>query len=471
MHGKKPSGLDRPVDRRNVLGTGTKLLGAATLLKAAAAIVPGGAWAAGGEGLEKTKLSLGIIPLTDCAPIVLAHEKGFFKQFGLDVAISKEASWANIRDKVNIGALDGAHMLAGMPIAASLGIGGLRKPTIAAWSMDLNGNAITVSNELHDAMVAADPEAMAERPCSARGLKKVIDSRSVQGMEPLTFAVVFPTSTHNYQLRYWMADAGIDPDRDVRIAVIPPPQMVANLQANNIVGYCVGEPWNSRAIAAGLGKALITSYEIWNNGPEKVLGVNLDWAEKHPNTHKAVIRALSAASQWMDRAENRMEVVDIISRPAYVNAAPEVVGMSMTGTFRYARDEAPVPLPDFNVFHRYAANFPWTSHGAWFISQMIRWGHVAEPLDVASAAASIYRPDIYREAVRGLGIALPDADSKTEGAHGEPWMLNRASTPIAMGPDKFFDNRVFDPAAIAAYVEGFEIRNPKFDMARLGATA
>ncbi|MEX1152501.1 CmpA/NrtA family ABC transporter substrate-binding protein [Parvibaculum sp.] len=471
MFRKNAAGFDKPINRRNVLGTGSRIVGAATLLKAAAAVVPGGAWAAGGEGIEKTKLSLGIIPLTDCAPIVIAREKGFFKQFGLDVGISKEASWATIRDKVHIGALDGAHMLAGMPIASSLGIGGLRKPTITAWSMDLNGNAITVSNELYEAMVAADPKAMAERPRSARALKKVIDARSAQGMEPLTFAVVFPTSTHNYQLRYWMADAGIDPDRDVRIAVIPPPQMVANLQANNIVGYCVGEPWNSRAIAAGLGKALITSYEIWNNGPEKVLGVNLDWAEKHPNTHKAMIGALAAASQWMDRPENRAEVAGIISRPAYVNADAETVRMSTTGTFRYARDEEPVPLPDFNVFHRYAANFPWVSHASWFISQMIRWGQVAEPLDVASAAASIYRPDIYRDAVRDLGIATPAIDTKIEGTHDAPWMLGLASAPIPMGPDRFLDNRVFDPAAIAAYVEGFEIRNPKFDTAMLAATA
>ncbi|MBO6906282.1 MAG: ABC transporter substrate-binding protein, partial [Parvibaculum sp.] len=376
----------KSIDRRSVLKTGGKLIGAAALLNAAGAVVPGGAWAAGSEGIEKTDLTLGIIPLTDCAPLVIAHEKGYFSKHGINSQISKEASWANIRDKVSIGALDAAHMLAGMPIAASLGVGAIRKPTITSYSMDLNGNGITVSNELYDRMVEADPEAMAERPVSARALKKVIDADKADGKDPMTFAMVFPVSTHNYEIRYWMADAGIDPDKDVRLIVIPPPQMVANLRARNIVGYCVGEPWNERAVIAGMGKTLVTNYEIWNNNPEKVVGVNLDWAEKNPNTHMAMIRALVEAAQWMDKPENRLEIVEIISRKSYVNAPVDVVKMSMTGTFRYAMDEEPRPLPDFNVFYRYAATFPWQSHAMWFISQMIRWGQIEKPIDIAKTA-------------------------------------------------------------------------------------
>ncbi|MEQ9528237.1 MAG: CmpA/NrtA family ABC transporter substrate-binding protein, partial [Parvibaculaceae bacterium] len=314
----------KTIDRRSVLKTGGKLIGAAALMKAAGALVPGGAWAAGSEGIEKTDLTLGIIPLTDCAPLVIAHEKGYFSKYGINSQISKEASWANIRDKVSIGALDAAHMLAGMPIASSLGVGAIKKPTITSYSMDLNGNGITVSNELYDRMVEADPEAMAERPVSARALKKVIDADKAAGRNPMTFAMVFPVSTHNYEIRYWMADAGIDPDKDVRLIVIPPPQMVANLRAQNIVGYCVGEPWNERAVIAGMGKTLITNHEIWNNNPEKVVGVNLDWAEKNPNTHMAMIRALVEAAQWMDKPENRLEVVEIISRKSYVNAPVDV---------------------------------------------------------------------------------------------------------------------------------------------------
>ena len=457
----------KTIDRRSVLKTGGKLIGAAALMKAAGALVPGGAWAAGSEGIEKTDLTLGIIPLTDCAPLVIAHEKGYFSKYGINSQISKEASWANIRDKVSIGALDAAHMLAGMPIASSLGVGAIKKPPITSYSMDLNGNGITVSNELYDRMVEADPEAMAERPVSARALKKVIDADKAAGRNPMTFAMVFPVSTHNYEIRYWMADAGIDPDKDVRLIVIPPPQMVANLRAQNIVGYCVGEPWNERAVIAGMGKTLITNHEIWNNNPEKVVGVNLDWAEKNPNTHMAMIRALVEAAQWMDKPENRLEVVEIISRKSYVNAPVDVVKMSMTGTFRYAIDEEPRPLPDFNVFYRYAATFPWKSHAMWFISQMIRWGQIEQPLDIAKTAGEIYRPDIYREAVKGMGIPVPAIDMKTEGTHAGGWTLEEASKPIAMGPDLFFNGDVYDPARILSYIDGFEVKNLAFAMDEL----
>jgi ABC-type nitrate/sulfonate/bicarbonate transport system substrate-binding protein len=445
-----------------------------TTLSAAAdlmSLVPQGVrqavWAGGSEGLEKTRLGFGIIPLTDCAPIVVAREKGFFKRHGLDVLVSKEASWANIRDKVSSGALDGAHMLAGMPIAATLGVGAIPKPTITAFSMDLNGNGITVSYELYERMMEADPVAMRQRPITALALKKLIEADKRAGKEPMTFAMVFPVSTHNYQLRYWMAAAGIDPDQDVRLIVIPPPQMVANLQSRNIVGYCVGEPWNQRAVEMGIGKSIVTSYEIWNNGPEKVFGVNREWADKHPHTHMAALKALIEASAWADRAENRKEVVRIIARKSYVDAPVEVVDSSMTGTWRYGKDEGMKSLPDFNVFHRYAANFPWESHAAWFITQMYRWGQLATPLDIRKAAASIYRPDLYREAAKAVGAAAPSRDWKSEGTNPAPWLLEQASAPIPMGPDLFFDGMKYDPAHLMAYLKGFEIAHMKVDINKL----
>jgi nitrate/nitrite transport system substrate-binding protein len=273
----------------------------------------------------------------------------------------------------------------------------------------------------------------------------------------MTFATVFPVSTHNYQLRYWMAQAGIDPDRDVRLVVVPPPQMVANLEAGNIDGYCVGEPWNGRAVAAGLGKVVITSHEIWNNGPEKVLGVNLEWAEKNANTHKALIRALVETARWMDEPANRLEVATLISGPAFLNTPVDIVKMSMLGTFQYALDEPPHPLPDFNVFYRYAATFPWKSHAAWLISQMARWGQINRPADAMQTASTIYRPDIYRDAVKPLGIPVPTIDAKTEGAHAHPWLLTAATGPIEMGPDRFFDGRTFDPRAAHDYLGNFAI--------------
>lgn len=453
--------------RRGFLKASGLALGGATLMGTVPGWLNAAAYAGGSEGLEKTKLKFGIIPLTDCAPIVVAAEKGYFKKFGLDVAVSKEASWANIRDKVSIGALDGAHMLAGMPIAASLGVGAVKKPTITAYSMDLNGNAITVSNELYERMVAADPQAMQEQPTSARALKKVIDADKAAGKPPMTFAMVFPVSTHNYQIRYWMASAGIDPDQDVRLIVIPPPQMVANLRAQNIVGYCVGEPWNERAVKLGIGRTLITSYEIWNNNPEKVFGVNLDWAEQNPNTHKAVVMALIEAARWMDQPENRMEVVKIISAKSYVNAPVDVVKMSMTGTFKYANQDAPRPLPDFNVFYRYAATFPWRSHAEWFLTQMVRWGQIDQAVDLKKVAAEVYRPDIYREAAKALGVPYPTIDHKPEGTHTTAWTLKEATAPIAMGPERFFDNVSFDPAKLLAYIESFKVKHPMLSMEAL----
>jgi len=450
------------MSRRGFIVAGTAALAGAALLDLIPPALRTAAWAAGSEGLEKTACTYGIIPLTDCAVIVIAREKGFFKKYGLDVTVSKEASWANIRDKVSVGALDGAHMLAGMPIAASLGVGAVKKPTITAFSMDLNGNGITVSNDLYDRMMKADPEAMAERPTSARALKKVIDADRKAGAPPMTFAQVFPVSTHNYEIRYWMASAGIDPDNDVRLIVIPPPQMVANLRARNIVGYCVGEPWNERAVKLGIGRTLITNYEIWNNNPEKVFGVNQEWAEANPNTHKATVQALIEAARWMDQPDNRLEVVEIISRKSYVNAPVDVVKMSMTGTFQYVKGEPPRPLPDFNVFYRYAATFPWRSHASWFITQMVRWGQIGEPLDVQAAAARIYRPDIYREAAKDLGVPYPTVDTKTEGTHAGPWTLTDATKPIPMGPDRFFDGMTYDPAKPAEYLKGFPVQAMKF---------
>lgn len=419
--------------------------------------------AGGSQGLEKTRLTLGFIPLTDCASLVVAREMGLFDKYGLDVTLSREASWANIRDKVAFGELDGAHMLAGMPIATSIGIGAVQKPTITAFSMNLNGNAITVSNELYARMLEADPESMARRPISACALKKVIDADKAAGKEPMTFAMVFPVSTHNYEMRYWMASAGIDPDRDIRLIVIPPPLMVANLESRNIDGYCVGEPWNAHAVAAGIGKTVITNYEIWNNNPEKVFAVNKDWHDAHPNTHRALIQALIEASEWMDLPENREKVAHLIAQPEYVNAPEDVVRMSMTGTFQYSADDEAVALPDFNVFNRYGANYPWRSHAKWFITQMYRWGQIDRALDISKTAAEIYRPDIYRDAANAIGRVAPALDDKSEGLHDGPWTLADSDAPLVMGADLFFDQFTFDPQQLMAYLKRLPLHNLSVD--------
>jgi len=408
---------------------------------------------------EKSKLKLGFIPLTDCAPLVIAHEKGYFERYGLAVTLSRESSWANIRDKVSIGLLDGAHMLAGLPIAATLGLGSAKTPMLTALSLDLNGNAITVSSTLHERMTAVDPAAMSQPATTVHALRRVIEQDKAAGKSPMTFAMVFPTSSHHYALRYWMAAAGINPDRDVRLIVIPPPQMANYLEARAIEGYCVGEPWNTLAVSSGLGRTLITSYDIWNNHPEKVFAVTAAWAEQYPNTHQTLLMALLAAARWLDEPDNRIEAARILACGRYVNAPVEVIRASMTGTYQYSADRAPALLPDFNVFYRYAATFPWRSHAVWLLTQMYRWGQIATPLNIHVIARQVYQPELYRRAAEALGLAYPLVDYKSEGEHAEAWVLANASTPLPMGPDRFLDGARFDPNELPGYLSSFAIQD------------
>ena len=409
----------------------------------------------GSDQPEKRKLRLGFVPLTDCAPLIVAREKGFFTRHGLDVELSRESSWSNIRDKVCAGMLDGAQMLAAMPLTSVLG-NHRCQPMVTAMSLDLNGNAITVSKELYGRMVGTGAKDIDTPQGSARALKAVIDQNKAADLPMLTFAIVYPESSHNYLLRYWLADAGIDPDLDVRLRVVPPPQMAHYLRAGMIAGYCVGEPWNSYAVSEGLGRTLLSSYDIWNNHPEKVFAVTRDWAQKYPNTHIAIISALLESCQWLDQEQNRIAAAELLRHGRYVNTPVEVLEKSLTGNLRFSAEEQPHSIPDFNVFYRYAANFPWRSHALWFLSQMKRWGQydsVFEPEDIAH---SVYQPDVYREAARKAGIHVPDTDIKLEGLHSQGWQLD--GYEIELGADQFMDKRVFDPDEFDEYVDSFEIK-------------
>lgn len=394
--------------------------------------------------LEKTELNIGFIPLTDCASLAVAREKGFFEKYGLSVHLHKEASWANIRDKLAYGMLDAAQMLATMPIASSLGLGSWKKETITALVLGVNGNAITVSSHLYQQLKQLNPEFENQRPVTADTLKQLIELRKEQGQAVLNFAHVFPSSTHNYFLRYWLASAGIDPDKDVKLSVIPPQQMVKNLEANIVDGFCVGEPWNQYAINSGIGHALISSYEIWNNAPDKVLGVNKEWAEHHPNTHKALIKALIEAAAWIDKNENRLEVAEIISREEYINVPVDIISAPLKGEYKYHADAAAENLPDFNVFFRYNASFPWHSHAAWYLTQMQRWGDVEEGVAVSEIIRDIYWVDFYRQVVNEMGLDSPSVNVKVEGQHEQKWEVDSAQGKQVMSSDLFFDNKTFD---------------------------
>ncbi|MGD8932174.1 MAG: CmpA/NrtA family ABC transporter substrate-binding protein [Chromatiales bacterium] len=416
--------------------------------------------------LEKSELNLGFIPLTDCAPLIIAKEKGFFTEQGLRVELSRENSWANIRDKVSIGMLDGAQMLAAMPLASacdnSHGV-----PMVTSMSLDLNGNGITVSKSLYQRMQETGESELETLAGSGRTLKRVIEENRAFGAKPLMFATVFPYSSHNYLLRYWLASAGIDPDRDIQLTVVPPPQMVNYLQAGVISGFCVGEPWNSMAVFNGLGHTLAASYDIWNNHPEKVFGVASTWAAANPNTHLAVLKALIRACQWIDETVNRKEVCEILSQGRYVNVPREIIEHSMLGTFQFDREQAPKARPDFNVFSRYSGNFPWRSHALWFLTQMVRWGQVQQSRDLRKLADRVYRPEFYRKAAAELGLALPKNDYKDEGGHASSWSLPGEVDTLVMGSDLFFDGKRFSADDPIGYLQSMELQHSAVDLDEL----
>jgi len=410
---------------------------------------------------EKPALRLGFVPLTDCAPLVVAHEMGFFTMEGLEVTLSREASWANVRDKVSLGALDGAQMLAAMPLAATAGTGLLDRPMLTACVLSRNGNAITLSEALYRRLVEIDPEGMAGIPCTARPLARLIAADRAAGRPKLTFAVVFPWSTHAYELRFWMAAAGIDPDRDVVLTVVPPPQMVAHFQAGSIDGCCVGEPWNSLAVARGVGRILIASPEIWPGRAEKVLGVTATWADRHPATHRALIRALIQACRWLDEPAHRARVPALLARPGYLDVPAEIIARSLSGLLPFGPDGAARSLPDMHVFHAGAANFPWTSQALWYGAQMVRWGQLDDTADLPALVAASCRPDLFREAAGDLRIPCPAEDARVEGGRTAPWLLEQAGGPIPMPADRFFSGAPFDPADPLACLADGSIANPR----------
>jgi len=367
--------------------------------------------------LEKVQLSFGFIKLTDMAPLAIAKEKGFFEDEGLFVSVEAQSNWKNILDRVIDGQLDGSHMLAGQPIAAGAGFG-RQAELVTPFSMDLNGNAITVSNDVWAKMkpnVPKDGEGKPIHPIKAEALKPVIESYKANS-KPFKMGMVFPVSTHNYEIRYWLAAAGIHPgmytadnvqgqiDAEVLLSVTPPPQMPATLESGSIYGYCVGEPWNQQAVFKGIGVPVVTNYDIWKNNPEKVFVMTKKFVEDNPNTAIAVTKALIRAGKWLDEPSNRLEAVKILSMSQYVGAPEEVLANSMTGTFEFEKDDKRA-MPDFNVFYKYNATYPFYSDGIWFLTQMRRWGQIPEKKAqewYGKTIKNIYRPDIWKKAAETL---------------------------------------------------------------------
>ncbi|WP_026713859.1 CmpA/NrtA family ABC transporter substrate-binding protein [Flavobacterium daejeonense] len=366
--------------------------------------------------LEKPQVTLGFIKLTDMAPLAIAKEKGFFEDEGLFVTLEAQSNWKNVLDRVIDEQIDGSHMLAGQPIAAAVGFGRQAK-LVTTFSMDLNGNGITVSNDVWSKMKPGIPlkDGKPVHPISASALLPVIKEYKTAN-KPFKMGMVFPVSTHNYQLRYWLAAGGINPGQytkdnvqgninsDVLLSVTPPPQMPATLEAGTINGYCVGEPWNQQAVAKGIGVPVITSSDIWKNHPEKVFVMTEAFVKKNPNTAIAITKALIRAGKWLDDPKNRAEAVKILSSPAYVGADENVLKNSMTGTFEYEKGDKREE-PDFNVFFKYNATYPFYSDGIWYMTQMRRWGQITEAQSAewyASKIKEVYKPEIWTKAAELL---------------------------------------------------------------------
>jgi nitrate/nitrite transport system substrate-binding protein len=450
------------ITKRSLLKFGSVVAAAAV----APAILPARSARAAGSGLEKDELKLGFIKLTDMAPLAIAYEKGFFEDEGLFVTLEAQANWKVLLDRVITGELDGAHMLAGQPLAATIGFG-TKSHIVAPLSMDLNGNAITVSNAIWEMMkpnVPTGTDGKPVHPIKADALKPVVDKFRAEG-KPFNMGMVFPVSTHNYELRYWLAAGGINPGfyspadisgqikAEALLSVTPPPQMPATLEAGTIVGYCVGEPWNQAAVFKGIGVPVVTDYEIWKNNPEKVFGMTAEFVEKNPKTTLAIVKAMIRAAMWLDENNNanREEAVKILSQPQYVGADAKVIANSMTGTFEYEKGDKR-PVPDFNTFFRNYATYPYYSDAIWYLTQMRRWGQIADFKDdawYAETAKSVYKPDIYMKAAE---LLIADGKAKKEdfpfGSDGY-----RPATPAS----DFIDGIAYDAKQPNAYIDAMKI--------------
>lgn len=420
----KSSPPPRPVDRgrRAFL----RRSAAATLLSG----VPTG-WAGrlfADDSPEVTDIRFGIIALTDCSPFVIGAEKGFFARYGIRPTIAKGANWAAIRDALSNGDNQATHMLLGMPLASSMGLlGSPKKPMVIPWLVNRNGQAISLKADLKG-VVQEDPKA----------LKPLADKAKASGA-PMTFAMTFPPGTHAMWLRYYLGAGGIHPDRDISLLTIPPPQMVANMKIGKMDGFCVGEPWNARAVADGIGFTAITSQKIWPDHPEKVCAFTAEFAEKNPKTVKAVLKGLHEASVWLDTPANRAEQCEIVSRPAYINCPKEIIFGRLGGSYdmgdgRKFQDDHPM------IFSVRNCNYPQPKYAKWWLSQFRRWGMVQGAPDYEGVSHSVFRPDLYEAAMKELGGTLATLDNR---------------------PETLFDGKTFDPAQPETYAASFEIHSRK----------
>jgi nitrate/nitrite transport system substrate-binding protein len=378
---------------------------------------------------EQSKLNFGFIALTDCSPLVIAHEKGLFKKYGITSNPVKPANWAAVRDALAKGDVDCTHMLLGMPIASTMGLGGTKPlPIVVPWIMNRNGQGISLKTDWAG-KVAGDPKA----------LKALVDEATKKGTKP-TFAMTFPTGTHAMWLRYYLAAGGIHPDKDVELITIPPPQMVQNMKVGKMDGFCVGEPWNARAIAEKVGYTSVATQEIWKDHPEKVCAFTSEYAAKNPKTVKAVLKALNEASVWLDDLKNRSEQCDIVAKDAYIKCNKDQIQDRLMGNLDYG-DGRKKEDPNYMIFSSRNCNYPQSSYAKWWVTQLQRWGLAEGKQDYAAVASKVMQPSLYEEAMKEIGYTHAGADDS-------PWTM--------------MDGVTFDPKGdLEKYTKGFAINNLK----------
>ncbi|HSI23586.1 MAG TPA: CmpA/NrtA family ABC transporter substrate-binding protein [Methylophilaceae bacterium] len=395
---KKPEALPVSPERRHFLQGAAAAAGAAAVVGMGSLGIQKAAWAAGSDAPELTEVKIGFIPLTDCAPIAVASAMGFDKKYGIKITPSKEASWAGVRDKLINGELHAAHVLYGMMYGAQLGIGGPQKDMNVLMTLNHNGQAITLSNQLNEKGVKDGPT-----------LKRMLDNEN----RDYTFAQTFPTGTHAMWLYYWLATYGINPMKDVKTIVVPPPQMVANMRVGNMDGYCVGEPWNARAISDKIGFTVTTTQDIWTDHPEKVLGTTAAFTAKYPNTTRAMLMAVLDASRYIDVTANRAAVAKLISSKSYVNAPEEVILGRFLGHYDNGIGKKWEDPNYMKFFNDGKVPFPYLSDGMWFMTQHKRWGLLKTDPDYLAVAKKVNRIDLYREAAGALGMNVPKDDMRS----------------------------------------------------------
>lgn len=379
-----------------------------------------------------TRLRIGFLRLTDSAPAIVAEEFGWFAEEGVDAQLIEEPSWANIADKLAHGFLDAAVIVPPLAFAIQLGLRGFRQDLVIPCNISLGGNTITLARDLAQQVQGAATAGSLTTP-------QVLAAFLEKGADPLPLGIVHAYSTHNLQLRYWLATAGLEAGRQIKLSVVSPARAVEALQSGQISGFCAGAPWGEVAAREGVGISVANSDDIWRNAPEKAFVVRARWAEDNPDALKGAIRGLVRAAQFCDAPENASYTGALLSRHRYLDVDSHAILSSLPG--------GAVRQRNLSRFWRQAATFPWLSHAQWFLEQMARWNLIDARNDRATLAHRVYRPDLYRAAVAPLGLDVPLSDAKPEGAHVTDWSLEAAPHSIPMGPDRFCDGKVFQPSA------------------------